>query len=597
MALVIGTSPNVSILDFAASYNLNTQYPTFTNQSTYIGGGAAATKGLNFTLTSPSGIIYHENTATGASSDITPTASTTTFTPTEQMPSFLGAIEYGNWVALITLTDVDNTQYTLSKTLNICKPKQDCTQVKNSSDSCADITFVANCNTNVTVYNDSTIYSYKGQLYSEITYDVSMTYPANAALSPIANANVAFFQTSPVFNGVYQFVISNTATYEFTDSQSVIIVYKLNKDFTISCTIGMCDILCAYAEYIEEYIDTKNNNASSQKARTMQENLLLLNAYVQEAQLGLECGNDISDLVVKIEAIIGKKCDCCGGANNNQGIVTTTNLIVEEGCGDISIETTTVGNTVTWEISDIHYVVTTDSAGVTVTKETAGCTDTFTIDVCLENLQLCNSVVVVSDGDGGSTVVSGGGTILDIVDAINIGLDTLDDRDTALEAEDVVLQAQITALAVESWKTIGGGGTFVNGQSVPALSTAINPAANTSWTDAGGTTFKDTDIGMNLRARYNPQTNMVDLNGTITITAGSQNAPIVQMPTGYIPTRQQVINAVCMDTSAANNAHESKQPIFIYVRSSGQIRCAVNTPLAVGTDYVICYINGSYALN
>jgi hypothetical protein len=69
------------------------------------------------------------------------------------------------------------------------------------------------------------------------------------------------------------------------------------------------------------------------------------------------------------------------------------------------------------------------------------------------------------------------------------------------------------------------------------------------------------------------------------------------MPTGYIPTRQQSIPSVCMDTSVGNFAHESYQPIFVYVRSNGQIRCAVNTALAAGTDYVICYINGSYALN
>ena len=557
MPLVIGTSPNVSILDFAASYNLNTQYPTFTNQSTYIGGGAAATKGLNFTLTSPSGIVYHENTATGASSDITPTASTTPFTPTEQMPSFLGAVEYGNWVALITLTDSDNVEYTLSKTLNICKPKQDCTQVKNSSDSCADITFVANCNTNVTIYNDSTIYSYKSQLYSEIEYDVSMTYPASAALSPIANANVAYYQTSPVFNGVYQFVISNTATYDFTDSQSVIIVYKLNKDFTISCTIGMCDILCAYAEYIEEYIDTKNNNASSQKARTMQENLLLLNAYIQEAQLGLECGNDISDLVVKIEAIIGKKCDCCGGANNNQGVVTTTNLVIEEGCGDIEIDTVTVGNTTTWTINDTTYVVDTNSDGITISSNTVGCVKTFTIDACLDSLTLCNSTLTVANGNGGETYIAQGSDIEDITDAYNTSINVLDTRLDLLEAPLVFTNFTLATVSGTIWA-------------------AYNSATPKYTKDYWGTVF---------------------LYGMLTWTGTNPTTPIVifTLPVGYRPSVLRRFKALIGLTSGSSTT-ESQFDIQIATTgvvslSSNNDSIATGTPLFVSLDGINFNVN------
>lgn len=499
MPLIIGTSANISVFDFAISYNLNTQTATLTNQSTYIGGGAAATLGIDFKLTSPSGIVWHENTATGVNSDITPALPNAAFTPTEDMVSFLGSVEYGNWVALGTITDGDGTKYTLSKTLNICKPAQ-CDAVKNTSNSCAEITFVANCLTNIIQYNDVTPYVYKGVSYSTITYSVSVTYPASSGKAPISNANIAYFQDSPTFNGFYQLVISNTATYDFSDSQSVTVVYKLNKDYEISCTVGLCDLKCSLANYIDEYIDTKNNNASSQKARTMGENMLLLLAYIQEAEIALSCGDDISDLIAKIEAITGKPCDCCGSANNSRGVITDQNIIIEEGCGDVVVQTVTVGNTTTITISDTSYDITTDSAGVTITKTTIGCVETVSIDICLENLQLCNSVVVVSDGNGGSTVVSGGGTILDIVDAVNIGIDALDSRDTSLEAQVAALIAPL------SWTNIANG-SYSNG-----------------WVN-------------NTQGRYAKNSfGQVEMQGLLE-NAAAVNGTVLTLPVGYRPSQ------------------------------------------------------------
>jgi len=554
MPLVIGTSPNISIFDFAVKYNLNTQAVTLTNQSTYIGGGAAATQGINFTLTSPSGIVYHENTLWGVNSDIVPASPNTPFTPTEDMVSFLGAIEYGNWVALGTIKDADNTEYELSKTLNICKPKQTSAE-NNTSNSYADISFVANCNTNVTIYNDNTVYTYKSTAYSAITYSVGLTYPASAALAPIVAANVGYFQKSPVYNGIYQFVISNTATYNFDDSQSVVIVYKLNKDFTISCTIGMCDILCAYAEYIEEYIDTKNNNASSQKARTMQENLLLLNAYIQEAQLGLECGNDISDLVVKIEAIIGKKCDCCGGANNNQGVVTTTNLVIEEGCGDIEIDTVTVGNTTTWTISDTTYVVDTDSEGITVSSNTAGCVKTFTIDSCLDSLTLCNSTLTVANGNGGETYIAQGSDIEDITDAYNTSINVLDTRIDALEVDVAALEA------------------------IPTLNNlTLLTTAGTAWATYNSATPQ---YSKDIWGRVWLQ-GMATWTGTDPTTTNL----IATLPVGYRPTAQRRFKAL-VGLTGGSSATQSQFDVTI--ETTGSILLSSNNDsVATGAD---CFVS------
>lgn len=476
MPLIIGTSPNISVFDYSASYNLDTAEITLTNQSTYI-TSAASTQGIDFVLTSPSGITYHDNSSFGVNADILSTAPTVPFVA--DMVTFSGAPEWGVWTSVGTIKDANGTLYSLTKTLNICKPVQ-CSAVKNTGDSCATISFTANCISNKILYSDTTPYSYKGIAYTTILYDVSLYYPASAGLSPVLNKNISYFSLNVVYNGTYQLVISNTATYQFDDLQSVVIVYKLNADYPISCTIGMCDILCSYSDYLEEYIDTKNNNASSQKARTMQENLILLNAYVQEAQLNLECGNDISDLVAKIEAIIGKKCNCCGTANNAQGVSTNTTVIINEGCGDITIDEVTVGSTTSWTINDITYVVDTNSDGITVTTELNGCTRTFWVDACLDSLIICNSTINVANGSGGSTHIATGGTIENIISAQNDATNVLYADIVAIKlfTSGTVTAGSATGISSMSMQYgfDGLGNVFLRGSFVINLATAAQGA-------------------------------------------------------------------------------------------------------------------------
>lgn len=589
MGLVVNSS-NVNVFDYEVEYNLDTQEITLTNATTYQGGGAAATSGINFLLTAPDGTEYSDNTSFGTSADIKPATPTVPYVA--DMPSFLGQVITGNWTAKGIIKD-GGVEYPLTKILNICKVAS-CDAQKNTSNGCAVISFTANCVSNQLVYQDRTTYNYKGVDASDVLYSVTMQYPLASGKATITDADVAYFVDSPAYSGLYQFDIENTATYDFSDSQSVVIVYKLVFTKEIYCQVSLCDLKCNYASYIEAYIDEKNNNASSQKARTMQENLLLLNSYMLEAELGLACGDDISDLIAKIEAISGKVCNCCGNGNTVVGVNTLQNIVMQDACGT-TITETTVGSTTTFVVSSKTFVVDTNSEGVTISVEEDGCTATYFVDVCLENLSVCTSVFPIADGNGGSTNVAS--TYTAIVAAQNTTVNVVNTRLNALVAQDVVLQNEITALAVESWKTFGGGGTFVNGQSVPALNSAINPAANTSWVLAGTTIFKDTDIGQNLRARYNPQTNCIDINGAVTTTAAVVNALITTMPTGYIPTREQIIGSVSMQVTAANNAVPSTATLFVYVRSNGQIRMAMNSTPDGSFSYVICYINGSYALN
>lgn len=602
---------NFTTFDFGSEFDITTTgFLNLTDLTSYIGGGAALVQGINFKVEKVYGatnMIIHENTSwvtPDINPDVSPDAAAI------GLPVFNGEIAWGLYRITGTIKDEDGTLTTLIYTFTLCKPECDCgcdgstgTTVAGNT-GCASVEVKFDCVQSVVFIQDTTSFVYK-TVQGTPTYSIVVKYPTDSGVSDVTST-IPSFILSPVYNGEYTFVQTDTAIYEFDDNISVIVKYKKTTQKNSYCSISLCNIWCAYDAYVKAYDAIKGKGTVQE--RTYEKNLFRLSILVPQVMLGLQCGNDVGDLVDEIESIIGGDCNCgCGTAIPATGQFTLQNISITGATpcdGDITVTTTTVGNNTTVTIKDVTYVISAavGQEGITITSSTTGCTKTYYLAICPEELLLCDSTGINSINPTTyatvSTPISAGTPLGDEITEIGDSIDTLIAAIQNIIAVDIAgLQADIDALAVESWKTFGGGGTFVNGQSVPALNAAINPAANTSWTDAGGTTFKDTDIGMTLRARYNPQTNMVDINGTITITAGAQNAIITTMPTGYIPTRQQSIQSVCMDTSVGNSAHDSNQPIFVYVRSNGQIRCAVNTPLSVGTDYVICYINGSYALN
>lgn len=463
MALPITTSPNIAIFDFSATYNLNTQIVTLSNLSTYIGGGAAATNGINFTLTSPSGIIYYTNTLWGVNSNIKPASPNTPFVCPNNIPSFQGAIEYGNWVAQGTIQDGNGANYTFAYTLNICQPPS-CANSTNTSNSCANISFTANCNANKVIYDDKTVYVYKGQSYSQITYDVSMTYPPIAAKSPILHANVPFFSDSPIFDGTYNLLLNNTVTYTF-GTQSVVIVYQLNQDYKVTCSIDLCGILCAYTDYVDGF-KTVANDKNNTEFRTYQNNIILLNSYVNEAIIKSNCGEDISEQVALIEFITGTKCNCSCGSNNVQPITTEQDIVINTGCGDLTASTVKVGNTTTITLSDKSYTIESVTDGLNITTNLVGCTEETTVQICVDQLPLCSSVLVIPTIDGnfnlGAINVSSGTPLITALEEIctteeNLAANefNLNQRLVSVNTSLTSIQSEVSALqAIPTWNNI-----------------------------------------------------------------------------------------------------------------------------------------------
>lgn len=454
MALLITGSPNISEFDYSADYNLNTQELTLNDASTYIGGGAALVQGIDFILTSPSGLIYYENTSFGASADIDCAAPTAVV---KSMPTFQGAVEYGIWTIEGTIRDEDDTDYSLTKTTSICKPNQ-CDSVTGTSDACAVIDFTANCQTNKAIYEDNTVYTYNGVTATSVDYDVTMSYPLSSGLANITSANVPFFSTTPVYDGQYCFYITNTALYEFDDNTSITIVYNLNQCYNATCSLSLCGILCAYQEFLDKF--QENNTDGTNKAKLSKyniNNVVLLNSYVQQAIIKNNCGEDFSDLIELIEAITGSTCDCqCGGQNSNTAIVTTSDIVLDAGCGDISVDTVTVGNTTTFTINDMSYQVTSTALGVEITTSNPDpCTTRYDIGLCLESLGLCGSVFPIEDGNGGTVNANSGSTYETIVGLQNDATVVLEGRLDDLETIPTLNNITLLTTSGTVWATYG----------------------------------------------------------------------------------------------------------------------------------------------
>lgn len=460
MALPITGSPNISEFDYSADYNLNTQELTLNDASTYIGGGAALVQGIDFILTSPSGLIYYENTAFGASADIDCAAPAAVV---KSMPTFQGAVEYGIWTIEGTIRDEDGTDYSLTKTTSICKPNQ-CDSVTGTSDACAVIDFTTNCQTNKAIYEDNTVYTYNGVTATSVDYDVTMSYPLSSGLSNITSANVPFFSTTPVYDGQYCFYITNTALYEIGDNISVTIVYNLNQCYNATCSLSLCGILCAYQEFLDKF--QENNTDGTNKAKLSKyniNNVVLLNSYVQQAIIKNNCGEDFSDLIELIEAITGSTCDCqCGGQNSNTAVVTTSDIVLDAGCGDITVDTVTVGNTTTFTINDMSYQVTSSALGVDITTSNPDpCTTRYDIGLCLESIGLCGSVFPIEDGKGGTVNANSGSTYETIVGLQNDATVILEGRLDTLEAEPTWINIANDDL-LNSWVTSTQSGNIVS---------------------------------------------------------------------------------------------------------------------------------------
>lgn len=332
------SSPNINYIDFAAAYNLATRTVTLTDQSSFKVGRASHVVGINFKIVqSNTGATIYNNT-NFASPDIIPTAEVPF---TTNLFLFGDTIAFGTYVITQSVKDEDGTIYTLAKSRLVCQPTQ-CTGVTGAN-GCASVSLQFWCQDNKAVIADNTDYTYQSitAIGSAISYSIKVTNPNGV----ITNGIIPYFELTPIYDGTYNVVVSNAATYSFGDSVTIIVTYTQTFNKKASC-VGLCDVKCAYQSLLTQYNAVKGTG--NPQEQILYSKIIAAMEYITLANIQAQCGDDMSDTVSTIETITGIDCSCgCGSQNANSGtsLASDQNIVFHSNQAYLTYDQTTVGLT------------------------------------------------------------------------------------------------------------------------------------------------------------------------------------------------------------------------------------------------------------
>lgn len=357
-------SDNIAILDskILASLCTGLFYVDIT-PSVFIGSGDENVLGVNVQILDAYG---NELKPYGTNYEIAPglsggMAAQITF----PIPTVGSNYIYQKYKINVKLYDADGASWVVTKTVEICAPNSK-DKTKNYGPLSAQMK--VDCkNGKLFVIIDS-IPNYRGKLVESQAITGTLDYPTASGESPLSITNGSF--AVRLYEGVYKLTGEICATYNFTDNVYVDVKYKIKKEHSARCLIDEC---CLFTALAELQIRTETDCTEEEKTLTANTILEALSLY-KLIQLSANCGEDPSDYIDKLEALLGCKCTC----NCNEGAP----IINSEPSSNVVIE------------------------GCNVSKSTNGLTDTYTIN---------NYEYKVSIAPNGGALVVTSGTLLDCV--------------------------------------------------------------------------------------------------------------------------------------------------------------------------------------
>ncbi len=392
MAAVPINSATTNYFDYSVSYDYSTRQVTINDTSSYVGGGAASVDPIAFVITTPTLIT--------SSGTITPSAPVALV---KNMGLLGNTIVVGTYTVTGTFTDADDSVYTLTKTTNLCLPYQDATA--SGANGTVTLGWTVRCIDNLIIVADQTSFVLTVNstvlTASSKTYGITCVNPLGVVIAD--DRNIPQFQITPIVNGSYAITIDDEATFTVGDSVTVTVHFKLTgATKKAQCNINLCDVYCAVDSVYIAWKAVKGTGSNTE--RELYSKWTQLSLLIGLAQVAISCGNDLDTILTQIETISGVSCQCgCGITNVDQGVNVALgqNIVVQSDGGDITVNSTTVGNTTTFGISDITYVVEIgagSAAYLTVTDDTVGDTTTFTIEFDLAELKTAlGNIVLFND--------------------------------------------------------------------------------------------------------------------------------------------------------------------------------------------------------
>lgn len=380
-ALPITTSPNITELQSKAVADLcGGNFLVDVTASTWISTGYNSVQGASVRIINPVGVTIKEYPTSGF--DIYPPM---TSVDTTAIPLTAGNYQYGTYTISVRLTDADGTEYTVTKTVNICPPDPNNATRKYG---CLDMSIKGNCRTGEVVFLLSNPTNYKGTTWSTQVNALTVKYPTASGKTDLTTALGSF--SLQLYEGQYQVAGTVCALYNYGDEVYFKVNYKVKCEKTIKCIIDEC---CVFEKLEELNLKVQSDCTQAQKDETAS---TIVNALwlKQLADLAGNCGGDPSDYISQLEDILGCQCTC----NCNEGTPIIGTSYSQQGLVYKGLISQVEGGTPT-DVPDTNNTVTLTFSKTSTGQFTATLVGTYT------PLTSDNTFILTGSGiEGASTV-------------------------------------------------------------------------------------------------------------------------------------------------------------------------------------------------
>lgn len=332
-------SPNIAVWDSRVIGDTCAEkFIVDATPSTFIGAGASSVLGAKVKIVNPWGVTIKDYTA---SYDI---AAPFSVAYELDIPKQAGQLQYGVYMVSLKAVDSDNTEYEITKPLDVCSYTSD-------SHPCDKrMRIKADCKNGVVKVSVAEPPIFKGKYAESRTQEWTINYPTASGLPPETTDQGNF--ALQAFQGVYLIEGSVCATYNMGDNVYLRLTYEESQEKNVKCLL---DYTCIWPGI--KKLNDKIDAGCSQKDKELYSSMILdALRLLTTAELANDAGEDASKYIDELEKLLGCPCRCDCGASPIINGNPSTNVLIE-GC---LVEKTTVGVTDVYTIGGRSYFVTED---------------------------------------------------------------------------------------------------------------------------------------------------------------------------------------------------------------------------------------------
>jgi hypothetical protein len=531
---VVVNSANIGTLNVAVSFNLATRAVVFdTSATTYVGDGAAAIRGIGFSLIDQDGVVLV--TLNTAAPQITPPVTSGNNVWTYDGSSLGYPFLFQQYSIQAFIQDSDGTvYYTPTVIENVCQPVGFCETGTVPGLFC----ITPDCVNNVLTVKELTLLVYNNLQPTSVSKSGTLNYPTGTiAAVPFTGTP---FSNNPVYTGQYNIICSTVATYtiDSTNQVYVLVTYYTNNIFNITCQDKMSDLLCC-VNNLQQVAIKRCSDAVGQNAQQQLDDIstYLLGGFIAESS-----GQDASFYYDYIKKTLG--CNC--GANViSQNEFTpinpaVTSIVLNGGGGTTIPAPTTTGNTKTYTITSSVYQVVKGNSGDTA----------FTIAVDTSVANTVKYIITFNYSVMAASIYTATAASPTLLAQFNALVQEAVNSLAGLDGKCIINTTQATYIVTQN-ATIATGVTniVINGgiYNAPTGLLALNAASFATWLNSLtlGTFSVNASGGVvTIQSINNPNT-----VSTITFTSPNVTQAFIATNFTLVQVLQAIVNYICNLTS------------------------------------------------